>query len=172
MAANGISNIECRPRKWHETKAVRGATFLIPLIWLVLFPFAGASIVQVHLQPLQKLNIWFPPVLAYSHWLALVISASIWLVLRQAFPNLSGIAAVFFCVLFLGCVMSYADHKITSIPTLRFLTGQEQAVLKAHLSFNYMEISRSYVGTQVVMPKDEGYKLRMVEELRKLDVLR
>jgi hypothetical protein len=172
VTANETSNMKFRPRKWHETKAVRGATFIIPLIWLVVFPFTGASIVHVHLQPLQKLNIWFPPVLPYSHWMALAISASIWLVLRRAFPNLSGIAAVFFCVLFLGCVMSYADHKITSIPTLRFLTDQEQAVLKAHLSFNYMEISRSGVGTQVVIPKDEGYKQRMVEELRKLDVLR
>jgi len=164
MAEIAIDNPPVKPRK----RASSASTLLPPLLFFGAM-FIAADFTAIKLRPLEALQIPYPKVMDYSHFLIPAACAILWLVSLRKWPNAGAIVAVVLCFTLVSLIPGYAESRVAKVPVTRWIESSEMKAIETRVGVPVFE-EGSREGTFVLVAPENEQRLRA--ELARLQLLR
>jgi hypothetical protein len=140
---------------------------IVLIAFLFAFIFLGNDIVGLSLRPLKYLGIGFPPVLAYTHFIAPAIALALLVVFGRRCPEWVILALCVVDIMAISAVAKWADKQIDKVQITRWINDIKP--LEGRLGFQVWEIGNAS-GDQLWVARGSGRVQRLTAEAKQMGI--
>jgi hypothetical protein len=139
--------------------------YVVPPLCFLAAVIMGADFTAIDLRPLRALQIPYPSLLDYAHFIVPIACAALWLVTLRKWPVVGPIVAVLLCFTLISLIPRYAQTRVAAIPLTRWIEPPDLDAMQDRIGFKVMEQGSGRRVLLYVAPQHESQARAEFERL-------